>query len=195
MGPVGMDGANGVRAARCGGLAREGDGGRTPWAGGGGLRAERALRGGEWWVGWRLNEEQILATHRSGLTIQWQHRTDTPTGPPPKDIANTSHGPLHHCGGTGRHALASPLRWQARRTLRSQDSKTPNSYVKGPAFPGARPCLRGTRGVITQPRPTSGRYTFCVLDRPRALPQRWHARVQAVGGSTAVGHATQRRSA
>jgi hypothetical protein len=27
--PVGVDGANGVRAARCGGLAREGDGGRT----------------------------------------------------------------------------------------------------------------------------------------------------------------------
>ena len=48
-----MDGANGVRAARCGGLARVGDGGRTLWAGGGGLRAERARRGGEWWVGWR----------------------------------------------------------------------------------------------------------------------------------------------
>ena len=56
MGPVGMDGANGVRAARCGGLARVGDGGRTLWAGGGGLRAERARRGGEWWGSGGRNE-------------------------------------------------------------------------------------------------------------------------------------------
>ena len=68
-----MGGANGVKAARCGGLARVGDGGRTLWAGGGGLRAERARRGGEWWVGWRLNEErEQVGVRESGRAEQGQ---------------------------------------------------------------------------------------------------------------------------
>ena len=71
--PVGVDGANGVRAARCGGLAREGDGGRTLWADGGGLRAERALRGGECWAGWRLDEERgQVGVRESGREEQGQ---------------------------------------------------------------------------------------------------------------------------
>ena len=123
MGPVGMDGANGVRAARCGGLAREGDGGRTPWAGGGGLRAERALRGGEWWVGWRLNEErEQVGVRESGREEQGQVGWG---GEEEVGSAAEGRGRVSGAGGGGVWRGGSGERWQRRagdgvRTTKSQ---------------------------------------------------------------------------
>ena len=106
-------------------------------------------------------------------TADGRHPTDWLVVPRHKDIVTHPTGPLRHCGGAGRHVYIPPLQWQTQRALRSRDSKPPRSYVTGPAFPGARPCLMSARDRA--PRPTSGRYTFRALAHLHASPLRWHA--------------------
>jgi len=122
--------------------------------------------------------------------------TETPTAVPRYKDRTHPTGPSHHCGGVraGIHTHCHGG-GTSTYTLRSPKSKSLRSYSRGPAFPGARPCLKRAHAH----RWTSGRYTFRALRRVHVPPQRWQLGtlppMHTSGRSTAVVRATRRRSA